>query len=82
MSDLAHNLQLQQGKVEEMDDKAWWLSSIEEILSGQIQIPWAMTEILSVQYQLQQEKVEEVDDKAWWLGGIEGGFGLLCNRQG
>ena len=75
MSDLAHNLQLQQGKVEEMGDKAWWLSSIEEI-------PWAMTEILSVQYQLQQEKVEEVDDKAWWLGGIEGGFGLLCNRQG
>ena len=39
MSDLAHNLQLHQGKVEEMDDKAWWLSSIEEILSGQIQIP-------------------------------------------
>ena len=82
MSDLAHNLQLHQGKVEEMDDKAWWLGSIEEILSGQIQMLWAMTEILSVQQQIQQGKVEEMDDKAWWLGGIEGGFGLLCNRQG
>ena len=49
MSDLAHNLQLQQGKVEAMDDKAWWLGIIEEILSKQIQIQWAMPEILSEQ---------------------------------